>query len=424
MADSCKRSKLVFAGLVVLFAAVCGEGSRTAICLADEPNQKSSPKPAAGQAERGKTAALREVAQNWISVGISQYNRGFYPEAEKSLLTARDYQEYLTADEREKLEEYLAKAHQTSVDRQAVLEHIKEARNLLSQGRPVEARAHYEKVRNNPYLTELERKQITAELQTVDANFDKHRKEITELYNRSVEFYRAGKLEKARQGFVEVAGYGLLVAPKGQSAEDYLLQIDNILAERFKGKSPAESAPPPVPPVASPPVSTKAAAVENKPEHRQAEAGLDINQQAPPNAESGLLQTGSQQPLTSEIKVKPQPPENEQDANQQPQNSPEEIIDVAKVAEPAPKKSAEVTPATDTKAKIIRAYTKAVVDDAAVKVGYYIGRREFDKAIAAVRAASEVVSENRSLIGDELFTQYTVRLKQLADRIIQLRKTS
>ena len=55
---------------------------------------------------------------------------------------------------------------------------------------------------------------------------------------------------------------------------------------------------------------------------------------------------------------------------------------------------------------------------------YHISRGELDKAVAAVRTATQTVKENRSLIGDELFGQYSVRLKQLADRIVQVRKAS
>jgi len=57
-------------------------------------------------------------------------------------------------------------------------------------------------------------------------------------------------------------------------------------------------------------------------------------------------------------------------------------------------------------------------------VEYHISRGELDKAVAAVRTATQTVKENRSLIGDELFGQYSVRLKQLADRIVQVRKAS
>lgn len=422
---------------VVLFVAVFCPGFGPSTLLragepsqaADEPNRISSPEAVPQQQEQEKAKTLREVAQNWVRVGVSQYKRGLYPEAEKSFLTACDYQEYLTAEEHKQLEEHLTKAHQACVERQAVLEHIKEAEDLLSQGQPIKARAHYEKVRNSPYLARQERGQVAKELKAIDEGLDKQTKEITELYNRSVEFYRAGKLEEARVGFVEVARYGLLVAPKGHSAEDYLVQIDNILAERLKGKSPAGSTVPLTHPVAAAPN------VEEK-------KTSDTNQPAPAETELELLQPGLEQPFGSELKVELQPVAKEQDAKRQQPSSPlvsaknddtseqsrerravagEEMAEVTTVAEPAP---GETASAVDARTKIIRTYTKAVVDDAAAKVEYHIGLREFDKAVAAVRTATEVVKKNRSFIGDELFVQYTIWLKGLADRIIKVRQAS
>ncbi len=169
--------KLMTVQIVLLSAAVC---------FAAEPNLQS---------EKEKTAVSRETAQDWIQVGISQSKKGLYEQAEKSFLAAREYQEYLTAEEHKQLEGHIANAHQAVLERQPVLEHIKKARELLVQGQPVKARAYYEKVRNSPYLSEQERKQIDQEIKNVDGNFDKQRKEITEIYNRSVQLYRAGEME-------------------------------------------------------------------------------------------------------------------------------------------------------------------------------------------------------------------------------------
>jgi tetratricopeptide (TPR) repeat protein len=362
-----------------------------------EPNSsKANPE----QTEREKARVLREVAKNWIRVGILQSKRGLYQQAEESFLNARGLQEYLAAEEHKELEEYLAKAHQTRIERQIVLEFIKKARDLLNQGQPIKARAYYEKVRNSPCLTEQERGQIAQEIKNADVNFDKQRKELTELYNRSVELYRAGELEKARDGFVEVARYGLLIVPKGQTAEDYLIQIDSVLTERLKNASPAEPAPPLASSITAPP------ALEDK-------KPSDINQPTPPEVELELLPTVSEQ----------QPAQKKEDSKQQAQQVQEETNEVAAVAEPVPEKQAEVAPA-EAKTKIIRTYTKAVVEDAATKVEYYISRGELDKAVAAVRTATLTIKENRPFIGDELFAQYSILLKQLADRIIQVRKTS
>jgi len=187
-----------------------------------------------GLPERDKTEVLREQGNNWIMVGIAQLNRGFYSQAEKSFIEAQEYEQYLAQSEIRKLQENLDKARQGILERKAVLEYLAQARELLNLGKSVEARAQYEKVRNSPYLTEAEREQIAGELKIVDAAFDKRRMEITQLYNRSVEFYRAGDLENARDGFSEVVKSGIIIAPKGQTAEDYLIQIDNILTEQFK----------------------------------------------------------------------------------------------------------------------------------------------------------------------------------------------
>jgi tetratricopeptide (TPR) repeat protein len=376
--------------VVLLAPAFCLAAAPAAV----EPNSS-------GQTEQEKAITLREVAQNWLQVGIAQSKRGLYQQAEESFLTARGYQEYLTAEEQKELEENLTKAHQASIERQAVLEHIEKAKDLLNQGQPIKARAHYEKVCNSPYLTEQERRQIAEEIKKVDVSFDKQRKELTELYNRSVELYRAGEIEKAREGFVEVARYGLLITPKGQTAEDYLIQIDSVLTGRLKNASSADSSPPLALPTTTPP------AVENK-------KTPDVNQPTSPETELGLLQTGSAV----------QPAEHKGDGKQQAQQVQKETAEVAAAAEPVPQKPAEAAPAAEAKTKIIRTYTKAVVEDATVKVEYYISRGEFDKAVAAVRTATQTIKENRPFIGDELFVRYSIRLKRLADRIVNASKTS
>jgi tetratricopeptide (TPR) repeat protein len=357
--------------LAAAFCITCGGLCRAAA----GPARSDSSEPNLGQSEQDKTTVLREVALDWILVGAAQCKRGLYEQAEESFLIARGFQEYLTAEEHKQLEEQLDNAHRAAVEKQAVLGHIKAANYLLNQGRPVKARAHYEKVRNSPYLTEQQRKQIAGEIQKVDVTLDKQMKEITELYNRSVELYRAGQLDKAREGFAEVARYGLLVAPEGRSAEDYLVQIDSILTERLKSPSPAQSVPPPVLPIAVPPAKKRE----------------DSKPSASPRGE------------------------------QREQSVQEEAAEVEAVAEPAP---AKAEPALDARTKILRTYTKAVVEDTIAQVQRYTIRREFDKAIDAVRKATDIVKKNRSFIGEGSFAQYSVLLKQLVDRIIEARKSS
>jgi tetratricopeptide (TPR) repeat protein len=371
---------------VVLLSAVS--------CFAAEPN---------AQNEKDKTIVSHETAQSWIQVGILQSQKGLYEQAVKSFLAAKEYQEYLNPEEQKQLEKHIAEANKAIIERQPVLEHIKKAKELLGHGQPVKARAHYETVRKSPYLTEQERKQIELEIKNIDSGLDKQRKEITEVYNRSVKLYRAGDIEKAREGFVEVARYGMLVVPKGQTAEDYLIQIDSVLTEKLKGQQDTNASLPPA-----------------KEESNPKNAGLP----SPSETEAMLLKPGNDKTAFEKQDDK------SSRANQQ------ESAEVAAAAEPqaepspadepkvATENGAKAVPDKDAREKIVRTYTKAVVEDAAKKVEYYIGTGEFDRAIARVRTATDVVRENRPLIGDELFTQYSIRLKQLADNIIRAKKTS
>ncbi len=367
------RLKLTIAKLVLSAAVIClvlgGRGQAAVESAMPVTASSQNPEPS----EQQKSKVLRGIGQDWILVGLTQYNRGLYHQAEESFLNAAEFQEYLTAEENKQLKEHLGQTRNAATEKQAVLERVKIANDLLSQGQPIKARAYYEQVRNSPYLTDQQRSQIADEIQNVDENFDKQMKEITKLYNRSVELYRTGEFEKAREGFADVARYGQYVAPEGRSAEDYLLQIDNILTERFKQRSSAESTPPPVSQSAVPPA------------------------QKPQNSGPAALAI----------------------SNQPAQSDQQRAAEVAAISEPAP---AQPEPDVEARAKILRTYTKAVVEDTVAQVQKHIVRRDFDKAIDSVRNATGVVSKNRSFIGDKLFAKYSILLKQLTDKIIEAQK--
>jgi type II secretory pathway component GspD/PulD (secretin)/TolA-binding protein len=327
--------------------------------------------------ETDKQKVVRQVAQKWIQVGMEQYQRGFFKAAEQSFLRAQDYQEYLTPDEREKLSELLEKTHLAVLERTRVLEHIQTAEQLVKQGKPIKAKAHLEKVRDSGSLTEEERQQITEELGRIDNQINEQKKQITEIYNRSVEFYRSGQLEKARDGFTEVARSGLLAAPEGETAEDYLVKIDRVLA----GK-------PELPP-----------SIEAKPQKQLPETTVAVIED-----EDKLLG----------LETEPA------------QKSQEEVVQEQKPVAIAEPKAAE--PVTDEgnylevinrKRNILRSHTRAVVNDAVTKAQNYVSQGEFDKAKEAVETAERAVNKNQLHLGDELFKQYSDQLKQLTEKIAE-----
>ncbi len=59
-----------------------------------------------------------------------------------------------------------------------------------------------------------------------------HQQRIAELYYRSMAFYRAGRLEEARNGLVEVIQSGQIPPAMVTTIERYLVDIDERLSER------------------------------------------------------------------------------------------------------------------------------------------------------------------------------------------------
>jgi len=324
--------------------------------------------------EADKERIVRQVAQRWVQIGAEQYKRGYFKAAKQSFLRAQNYEERLTAAEREKLTALLEKTHTGILQREYVFETIRTVDGLVKQGELIKAKAHLEEIKDNEFLTEVEQELITRGLEKLDEQLDEQKKEITELYNRSVEFYHANQLEKAREGFVKVAASNLVAAPLGETAEDYLLKIDDILAQRAEPSAPTEA----------------------KPEDT---LGTTIVREL--------------------LGVEAEPNEV---AEQQVVQEPNELAVVA-----APEQEALEPVATEgsyievinRKRNIRRSHTRAVVNDAVAKVQNYISQDEFDKAKEEVERADRIVNEYQLDLGDELFRQHNDELKQLAEKIVQ-----
>jgi protein involved in polysaccharide export with SLBB domain len=61
-------------------------------------------------ADEAKNATLRKAAQQWMQVGVEQYDRSLFKAAERSFRRAAVFKEYLTAAEQEKLAQHREKA--------------------------------------------------------------------------------------------------------------------------------------------------------------------------------------------------------------------------------------------------------------------------------------------------------------------------
>jgi len=65
-------------------------------------------------------------------------------------------------------------------------------------------------------------------------------RKITDLYNRSIALYKAGQLEKAREGFLEVLKSGLVPANTAKSIQGYITDINSTLATDQQKQNIAE----------------------------------------------------------------------------------------------------------------------------------------------------------------------------------------
>lgn len=317
--------------------------------------------------EAEKQKVLHKIARDWIRVGTRQYERSFYKQAEQSFFQAVGYQQYLTTTEREQLSDFLEKTYKAELEREHILEQVKAANELAGRGQPGKAKSEFEKFKDSEFLTETERHEIAEVLSKLKKQLNQRTTEISKLYNHSVGLYLTGRLEEARQGFIEVAKSGLLVAPVGKSAEDYLVKIDNILARRIE-------------------LSTAA----------QAEPQKKLLESTVTAIEDKLLgsQTRSSQ--------------HQQQADEQP-DKPDNTASVAK-----PLSDSE---SSNRRKSILRSYAKAVVNDAVAKAQDYIEQGQFDKAEAVIKTAGTIVSKNRVHLGDKLFRQFNNKLAKLRAKI-------
>lgn len=344
----------------------------------------------------------RQVAQDWLLVGVTQHKKGLYSAAERSFLTAKDYQDYLTDDEREKLDELLgqtrsiileqkrisneieavdkliksdrfveAKAELERIkaepninkdqlkkaetllaelndaleiiDSKLILQDIKKADALIESGRFVQAGAYLENLKTSEGMTGDILNEIAKRVSRINAQLDLEQRQIAELYMQSLEYYRNNQLDKARESFNK---------------------IDKILSER----------------------TVLSAKVDEQ-------DALSFEQ---PQRQVSL-------------------PKLEQRAVEQLVVDEPEFAGVVDV-ETEKDNDIEIV---DREIKVLRSYVKAIVKDAVAKSQNYAARDEFRKAKKTIAAAEQLISEYHQYIGEEIFAYYSTLLTQQSMRIAQ-----
>lgn len=177
-----------------------------------------------------KPKVLKKAGSDWIDIGIKAYDRGFYVEAEQALLRAREYFLYMDNPQRETLEEYSRKAHEKALRLRRLRTQLREADKLIEEGRLSRAEVILSKVESDHPVPEIIQKELAGLKDRLESAIREERKQMQQLYAKSVSRYKQGELQKAREGFSRVAESEYFRAGSMLSPQEYISRIDSSLA--------------------------------------------------------------------------------------------------------------------------------------------------------------------------------------------------
>jgi len=178
-----------------------------------------------------KSAVMRRTAQNWMQVGVELYARGLYQKAQGAFNRSRQYDFYLDPEDRQTLASFLEKTQRAPAERKQILQILENADQFINQKKYENAKTELEKLKGNRFLTTAEQKHLTEKIKMINSHWLLRKKQLTALYDRSVKFYRAGQLQRARDGFNQVAKSELPAPNIRKIAQDYLTKIDRFLSQ-------------------------------------------------------------------------------------------------------------------------------------------------------------------------------------------------
>jgi len=416
--ESCGRRTLSIVTVsILLLITMVSEGA---------PSQKS------GTTDRQDV--FRRLVQSYVQTGKTEYDKGYFEQSVKTFHMAQGYQEYLTADGREQLSALLEKARTAVAQRKRALETFQTVQKLIKQDKLDEAKNHLESLKDNAFLTQKERAQITEVLTQINVQISEDKthsekiqskrlltterlakiaegirtpndvqsdrnEQIAELYRRSMKLYRAGQFEKAREGLVRVAASGLIPPAMKKTIEGYLKEIDKVLPGKTEEEPSQEK--------------TEAEMIASlKPKVVEPEA-VRPDLAEPKLMESGLVEPELVEPeVTDQKSTEPKAPE-------------QNVTEPTRVAAPAPSPKAGEQSYIDQVVRtrnILRDYTKTVVNNAMAKARAHMGQGEFDKAKKEIEMAQYTVNQNQIHLGDALYGEYSGKLNVMNEEIIQKQK--
>jgi general secretion pathway protein D len=318
---------------------------------------------------------MHHLVKEMIQIGTTQYERGYYTQAEKTLLMAQNYADYMTAAERSKLTELLHKAHSAALSARTV-EQAQTARQLSKQNQR-QAKPSSEAA--------VVQEKAAQDSQQTEGQVNDPQKRIAEVYYRSMRLYQNDQLKEAREGFIEIINSGSAPPFIVKECQEYVAKIDSSLANNTPKTLPSSL--------------LQAEPDEQKPESNAAPP-------IKPDA-NNLRHTNSiiSEPEVIEPKVAQvgtSTPQTIQPNRAEPVTNEGSYIDVIK-----------------RRRTIRQSHAQAVVNAAIAEARENLNNNNFDKAKEAVDRAERTINEYILDLGDDLYKQYSAQLKLLKEEISQ-----
>ncbi len=326
----------------------------------------------AQQPDRDKL--IQKVADNWIEIAETQFQRAMYAQAEQSLTRAQEYYEFLNPKQRQHINDLLNSIHSALAEEPVAEQQLDGINQLIENNQLMQAKSELQRLKKDKNLSETERMKILSMMKDVDGKIESRKFELQHLFDQSRQYYELGELEKAHSGFKEIADSGLDISYKGKTAGQYLAEIEKPKAEN---KQDVQSS------------------AKTKPDKRK-------------KAESdGLLQSGKDKAHKEKESAKTAIADKTSKSSEQPKLQDKGQVKVGRTA-------------TDTaKTNLRTGYAKALVRDANLKVGQYLAQNELGKAKSVVIETRNAVKSFENDIDPQTYIQLTAQLDGLADAILK-----
>ncbi|MBW8002040.1 MAG: hypothetical protein FVQ80_08450 [Planctomycetes bacterium] len=141
----------------------------------------------------------RKVAQEWLMVGKTQYKKGFYSDAERSLLVAKQYQKYLDENEAQILDQMLEQTHAIVMDQKRIPQDIQAVRVMIEEKKLYDAKIKLQRISTEENITKKQMKVVERLFEEVDQGFQPvEAQRVLRNIQKADELIRQRKFEDAR----------------------------------------------------------------------------------------------------------------------------------------------------------------------------------------------------------------------------------